>query len=667
LTPGALARVYVREGLYAQAIQELNALVAESSARFDARVTLAETLWRVGQMRQAAEIAQALLEALPYCLKANLILGVVWKETGLSESEQYLQRAQSLDPTNQIAQRLFGANSPLPVTQARVPRYVEGAPSTPLPMTEESPAVETEGAEDRLQAPEEPLAQTEMFGVPAFKPPIVDTALPPWLRTLPSEAVEEQAAPPQAAAPIPQTPVEAAPKIERTEVFRPEPEAQPSSGLPAWVKEADASRFESVTQTPDEFPPSFKAPVPHPKSATQTPGGFPAWLKDVETPVSESAPPASGESPSWLAQLQQSTASSAEPTTETPVSKPVPPPSGESPSWLAQLQQSTASSAEPTTETPVSEPVPPPSGESPSWLAQLQQSTASSAEPTTQVPVAPSTDTSSGLPPWLRSEAKTEEAAPTIPSWIQEAQSAEEKMVPPAPKAEPLPEAAPDLPPWIATESRGKESASTHPTWIEEAQTAEAKEGFAPAPRSTVPPWVAVLSHTEEHTPKPAEPQPDEQGLPPWMSQPARPIATTPVEEPFPTPLESKPREEELPPWLTQPARLPKPPPPSPVAPMEPSAPARKRKSPMRGDSHLVLARTYRDANQLRQALEEYDYIVQKAPRLINQVIGDLEALLKRSDVPLDIHRILGDAYTRADRLSEALEEYRFVLGHVSS
>jgi hypothetical protein len=44
-----------------------------------------------------------------------------------------------------------------------------------------------------------------------------------------------------------------------------------------------------------------------------------------------------------------------------------------------------------------------------------------------------------------------------------------------------------------------------------------------------------------------------------------------------------------------------------------------------------------------------------------------LEALLKRSDVPLDIHRILGDAYTRADRLSEALEEYRFVLGHVSS
>ena len=35
LTPGALARLYVQEGFFAQAIQELNAIVAESAARFD--------------------------------------------------------------------------------------------------------------------------------------------------------------------------------------------------------------------------------------------------------------------------------------------------------------------------------------------------------------------------------------------------------------------------------------------------------------------------------------------------------------------------------------------------------------------------------------------------------------------------------------------------------
>jgi len=66
------------------------------------------------------------------------------------------------------------------------------------------------------------------------------------------------------------------------------------------------------------------------------------------------------------------------------------------------------------------------------------------------------------------------------------------------------------------------------------------------------------------------------------------------------------------------------------------------------------------------EALAEYDFVVQKAPRLVHQVIGDLEVLSKRPDIPLEAHRILGDAYTRADRLAEALEEYRFVLGHVS-
>jgi hypothetical protein len=111
-----------------------------------------------------------------------------------------------------------------------------------------------------------------------------------------------------------------------------------------------------------------------------------------------------------------------------------------------------------------------------------------------------------------------------------------------------------------------------------------------------------------------------------------------------------------MPPWLRQPA---------PVA--EEAAPVvPKRKRATRGDSHLVLARTCRDANQMKESLAEYDYVVQKAPRLVHQAIGDLEALSTRPGVPLEVHRILGDAYTRADRLAEALEEYRFVLEHIS-
>ncbi|MCI0474770.1 MAG: tetratricopeptide repeat protein [Anaerolineales bacterium] len=496
LTPGALARLYVQEGLFAQAIQELNALVAGNDARFDARVALAETLWRVGQMRQAADVAQAILKPLPFCLKANLILGAVWKETGLTESEQYLQRAQELEPTNLTAQRIFGARSPLPFVQARVPRYVEGAPVTP-PLVAEMPApVQATVAARQPEAPADLLRESPGFDEAAFKPPLLDTTLPPWLLTPIPEIVEEKPAPIQTAEPVAETQIE-------------------PSGL---LTEAEK---------------------PQPEPAAETPGELPAWL--------------------------------------------------------VQLRES---------------------GES------------SEAKP--QVPVEPTAEPESALPPWMRTESKVEEPAPATPSWIEEAKSATEAEVSPALKEEIAPEEAPTLPTWIASESRAEETTLSQP-----------------------------------------ESQPRAEELSTWVSQftpqpePA-PIAST-VEPPQP---EAQPREEEIPAWLSQPAPQPEPAPvaePPVAAPAKPSAVAPKRKPATRGDSHLILARAYRDANQFQEALGEYDYIVQKAPRLINQVIPDLETLAQQAGVPLEVHRILGDAYTRADRLAEALEEYRFVLGRVAS
>ncbi len=103
-----------------------------------------------------------------------------------------------------------------------------------------------------------------------------------------------------------------------------------------------------------------------------------------------------------------------------------------------------------------------------------------------------------------------------------------------------------------------------------------------------------------------------------------------------------------------------------PAAPIVPAA-VRKPKRAVKGAERLAQARAYRDANQLPAALGEYDFVVQHAPRLVKDVIADLEALLEHIDAPLEAHRILGDAYTRADRLSEALERYRFVLEHGTS
>jgi tetratricopeptide (TPR) repeat protein len=509
LTPGALARIYVREGLFAQAIQELTTLVAANDARFDARVALAETLWRVGQMRQAADAAQVILKALPFCLKANLILGAVWKETGLAESEQYLQRAQSLDPTNQTAQKIFGARTPLPFIQARVPRYVEGAPVKP-PLAETSAAAEPAITPRPAETPDEILRQVPEFDEATFKPPLLDTTLPPWLLTPLPEIVEEKTAP----------------------IPTPEPLAE------AQIEPAE------LPQEPERLQP--------------------------------------------------------EPVVET---------TGELPAWLAQLRES----SEPEVTPPVS------------------------AEPMRQA--------EGDLPPWMRAESQAEETAPTTPAWIEEAKSATEEPAPPAPKEEIAAEEASPLPTWIADEPRAEETPPASPT-IEA--------------RAEVPTWLSQLTAQPESAP--AQPEPRTEEIPTWTP----PVAPSP---------EPSPRAEEFPTWLSQPA------PPAESAPMveppvsaresaapaKPSGVAAKRKPATRGDSHLILARAYRDAHQFQEALGEYDYIVQKAPRLINQVIPDLEMLVKQAGVPLEVHRILGDAYTRADRLAEALEEYRFVLGRVAS
>src|SRR5512143_3432905 len=148
LTPGALARLYVQEGLYYQAAQEFRSIATASPKRFDARVALVETLWHAGRVREAAETAQALLHTLPYCLKANLLLGTIWSESGLRESETYLENARAVDHTKQVAHDLLGKRSPLHVVDVAIPRYVPGEEPPPMPAPAEEPSAEPSLATD---------------------------------------------------------------------------------------------------------------------------------------------------------------------------------------------------------------------------------------------------------------------------------------------------------------------------------------------------------------------------------------------------------------------------------------------------------------------------------------------------------------------------------------
>jgi tetratricopeptide (TPR) repeat protein len=162
MTRGALARAYLREGLYAKASIELAELLAIEPYRFDLQVALALAYWQNGHLERASAIAQRVVESLPYCLQANLLLGRLWLNTDKeADARACLQLAQDLDPENNLAQQLFGADSPLPPRSVRLASTEEDLPPIDLPYALEDEAEEQEtmlrraetATDEEIQAP----------------------------------------------------------------------------------------------------------------------------------------------------------------------------------------------------------------------------------------------------------------------------------------------------------------------------------------------------------------------------------------------------------------------------------------------------------------------------------------------------------------------------------
>jgi tetratricopeptide (TPR) repeat protein len=680
LTSGALGRIYAQSGLYSQAIQEFRTIIANSPARLDIRVALAETLWRTGHISEAVQVAQSILEHLPYCLKANLIVGAAWKETGLAESDVYLQRAQMLDPLNQMAFRLWGPQSPLPPAQASVPRFIEGAPATMPP----APAPRTEFPSIEIETP----AETET--------PATETSeLPAWLRAssetpAPTEAVEELPAwlqPPTA------------PSAE---------EQAPATETPEWLTQLEEPKAEQI-----ETPPAIEA-----QPATETP----EWLtqleepkvEQIETPPAIEAQPAATETPDWTAQLGEAKVEPVEQVPPTIEEQPA----AEMPAWLTQTDEAQAEQIEtpsameetpaaqletpiiaeqPATETPAAEIETPQAEEMPDWLKDLQ---------------APQIEETPSIKQAIEPEAPTIPSEPTqaeeMPDWLKDLQPPQIEETPPAeapaaqieetPTAEPTAE---EIAP--STEEQEDEAwfkeidtATTAPA--QEQPTADLETGRRFPPQEELPPWLQGFEELGYQRPAESTPVEAPEEIPDWLAQLDREKFAAPE-----TPAgEEQSTVEEIPDWLAQPTEaaqapaediptwvsdlqataedvLEQAPREDVTPPVEPSvltpietpapvakAPAPKRKRQPKYSSRLAQARAYRDAGNISDALKEYDFVVQHAPRLVPQVIDDLEVLIQRLDAPLEAHRILGDAYSRANRLADALERYRFVLEHVS-
>ncbi len=102
-----LARLYMRGDLLTQAEQEWEAVLNSSPERLDARTGLLETCWRGGAYEKAEQLATQILEEIPTCLKALLLLAHITSTFNMERSRELLQRAEALDPELIMAQDLF--------------------------------------------------------------------------------------------------------------------------------------------------------------------------------------------------------------------------------------------------------------------------------------------------------------------------------------------------------------------------------------------------------------------------------------------------------------------------------------------------------------------------------------------------------------------------------
>ena len=102
-----LARLYMRGDLLTQAVQEWEAVLSVSPERLDARTGLLETYWREGIYDKVEQLATQILEEIPTCLKALVLLAHITSTYNLERAKELIQRAEVFDPELVMAHELF--------------------------------------------------------------------------------------------------------------------------------------------------------------------------------------------------------------------------------------------------------------------------------------------------------------------------------------------------------------------------------------------------------------------------------------------------------------------------------------------------------------------------------------------------------------------------------
>jgi tetratricopeptide (TPR) repeat protein len=443
LTRGSLARLYLRGELYSEAVAELRALMSQEPDRIDLQVLLAEALWRDEQRLEAADMALKVLDRLPYCLDANLILGEIWMGGGrVEDAEVHLKRAQSLDPEAMRANLLFGNLTPVPT------RHVE--------------ITKLDYAQPTAAAVEEEIPQW-LTGISEQGEPGEGAEVPSWLQGM--------------GAPLPGAPV-AAPPPPVVEKAEPLAAAPPAEEVPAWLAGFDMG----VTQP--------TAPTEAAPTVSTEGEAMPDWLSQLGAGAPGTEVSAEEGVPDWLAQLRAE--AGPIPTAEAEVAPEAieAPEQAEMPDWLQALKPQVEAAEVPAVEEEAAPeeawtPVEP--AEMPDWLQMLKpplvEQPAPIEEPVVESEPAWLAQLRAEVGPGVKEEAAPEETLATpepteVPNWLQALQP---QGVEAAPTAE--------VPEWLAalpTEAVEAESAEAAPAVPEETPAWLTGEGAMPSPEEAL-------------------------------------------------------------------------------------------------------------------------------------------------------------------------------------
>jgi tetratricopeptide (TPR) repeat protein len=615
LTRGALARMYAHGDLYNQAIGELRGALSEDAQRPDLQVLLAEMYFKTKRQADAIDVCSKLIEKLPYCLYANQVMVDILRAGQRDvEAQPYWERVEELDP---YAAQTSAATPPeeVPAESVMLEQLVLGSAS--------SAAVGVPKAwTASLKLPEDNKFEKEN--------------LPDWLSL---DNLEEK--------------LPASGKVP--EQLKSEPSVLNS-----------LEDLEPVSSPAKETTPAAPPSATQEKPVTQTPF----------TSVSRSTALQADNIPDWLRELRPATGSISLDQPK-PAAEPIETTHAAEPPAATSATAESVPAWEPAPQSTTKIPTPPLSEEDEENLSWLEGLAAKQGATEDELLTAPE-KRDEAAPGWLEKDLLAAKPKSDSLAWLDELDK--ENPIDPA---GPAPTEAKMETPLADEQAQSEPEAvraksDTTPMWLKdlsaevEQQAARAAEPIAPRPLEEAPDWLSELRPDAAAPEDEAEENEEEEwqggddlSKLDWLEElgPAKtqgmPLKTG---EPLKT---SEPAKANVSAWIPE-AELAGATPveSSPVA--APAVAAAARMSPRKtaqlmtaqlAPGKLEMARQALNYGKLKDAADHYGYLLRRRV-MLDEIIADLNAAMRRFPQDVTLWQTLGDAYMRNNQLREALDCY---------